>query len=700
MQEVPEFTRAGKITQIRIASARDMEFLFDLPDARWMATSCPVFGWPVDPVFLKFIDSDGNGRILSDDVRAAVRWSGQRLRPSETWIARRDFLPLDVIRRDTDEGGKLGNTARYVLRELGKSAAETVSLADVRAYQRVMANAACNGDGVVPPESITDPELARFARDVVSAYGGAADLSGRVGVDEALIARFIREAAEYLDWLKRGEASPDGAATPEQPFGAETAELHGILEKARPKAEQFFLLCGLAACDALGGNARAEDRNSRAAMTGKDVEGLAELLRMAPVAHPNKEGELRRENLSNPCFTACFNDLFGRVAKKALGNDVARLRWEDWRRIDAAFAGHRAWLAARPATPVSGIGADRLLAYLEPRFAAGIRAMIARENEAAEDIRRVGDLEKAVLFHQWLFEFVNNFAAMPSMSDPGRKSLINAGTLVVAGRNYAFSVMVKDAKAHAAMAANSGICILYLLISGRAEQDRYNVAAPVTAGDVAEFFVGRRGVFFDCAGRELDAEVIFILENPVSIWASILQPFRRMKAMISQRMQAISESVEKEAEGKLQATGQQIQTSVTSGVNEIASGGASVQPAPQPSPPQGRGIGAARDVMIGVGLLTAGLGTAFKFLVEGASRLANPKTILMFLAVLGGIALVILVATGLSAWFRLRRRDLAVLLQACGWAVNGRIPLLFSKAKAMSKTPPLPEAWERKRPGA
>ena len=114
----PVFEKYGGHYHLSISTVEDLEYVVSLPDGRWMATSCPLFGINLDPAFLKFLDADGNNRIVSDELRAAIRWLFGCLLPSETWAEHKPSLPLSLINTNTPEGKALKDAADLVLSNL------------------------------------------------------------------------------------------------------------------------------------------------------------------------------------------------------------------------------------------------------------------------------------------------------------------------------------------------------------------------------------------------------------------------------------------------------------------------------------------------------------------------------------------------------------------------------------------------------
>ena len=386
----------------------------------------------------------------------------------------------------------------------------------------------------------------------------------------------------------------------------------------------------------------------------------------------------------------------------ALGEDTETLSEAQWRGLLASLAPHQAWLEARPATELAGQGPDKLRAHLEAPHAAVIRSLIAQDRTLAGEVQKLHDLEKLLLYHQWLFTFANNYVSFSHLFDPGRQALFEIGTLVLEGREFSFSVRVENRTAHANLARNGSIYLLYLQISGTQPADNFEIAVPVTRGNTQGFYVGRRGVFFTAEGRELDAQIVQIVENPVSFLESMRAPLRFAQGLIARRFEQLSASTHKEVETSVGKAGAQAESSLQTGLRQVPrvadqeisgspSAAAPVAPAPPPERSEpGRAAGNVRDVMIGMGFLLAGLGTALKFLADAARQLTNPRVVWIVLAIVAAFFVVIALFTALSAWLKLRRRDLGVLLQASGWAMNRRMRLARPLARLFTRRTPLP----------
>lgn len=672
-----------------------------------MATSCPMFGLSMDPAFLRFLDADGNSRVISEEVRQAIRWLLKCLRPSETWMAGQLSLPLQIINTDSPEGKALLEAARLVLKNLNLPEAVEVTLDQVRNRQKIMAQANYNGDGVIPPEVVKDPEAAQFTRDLVATLGGVPDASGLKGVDEALLNQFKKEANAYLQWYDKGVIPNDETETAIMPFGASTPKMFQAIAAVRDKVDQFLAQCALVRFDPRMAEKMDFREDELLKLDYKDRQAIMEHLRLAPLARPNPAGILPLDESINESYLSLINALRDQVILPMFGQASMALTEAQWRQISTKFAPYEAWFKAKPSTSIESLGVDKLSAYLNSPHDATIRELIIEDKAVADEIQQLQNLEKLLLYHQWLFEFVNNYVSFPHLFDPETTAIFEKGKLVLGGREFNFSIRVENRAAHSALAKNSGVYLLYLQVTGVKPEDTLEIAVPVTRGSAKDFYIGKRGVFFTPAGRELDAQIAQVVENPISLLESIKEPFRRVSAMVSGRVAQISAAIQKESEktitaapGDQQIIQKELQEAQQS-ANQPETGATTTAPPPSapaqsPRPESHRNSGTVRDLMIGTGLLVAGLGTALKFVVDAARQLTQPRTLQVLGIMIGAFLTMAILASLISALRKLRQRDLGVLLQASGWAINGRMRLIRPMARLFCRRTRIPKGAKKK----
>ncbi len=169
-------------------------------------------------------------------------------------------------------------------------------------------------------------------------------------------------------------------------------------------------------------------------------EAIRERLRIAPLATPTAEGVLTLAEGVNELYRGAINALRTQVIVPLFGEEATTLTEAQWREILAKFASYEKWFKAKPTTVLEPLGVDKLRTYLEASHDAALRALIAADKAAASEIQQLQNLEKLILYHQWLFEFVNNYVSLPRLFDVERRAMFEMGTLVLWGREFTFSL--------------------------------------------------------------------------------------------------------------------------------------------------------------------------------------------------------------------------------------------------------------------
>ena len=123
------------------------------------------------------------------------------------------------------------------------------------------------------------------------------------------------------------------------------------------------------------------------------------------------------------------------------------------------------------------------------------------------------------------------------------------------------------------------------------------IAACVTQGDSDYLAVGRNGVFFDRKGRDWDATIVRIVDNPISLRQAFWSPYKKFMRMIEEQVSRFAAAREKESDARLSTAA----THTT---------GAAVGAPPAKAEPVdvGKMVGIIAALGVGVGALGALLG--------------------------------------------------------------------------------------------
>ena len=183
--------------------------------------------------------------------------------------------------------------------------------------------------------------------------------------------------------------------------------------------------------------------------------------------------------------------------------------------------------------------------------------------------------------------------------------------------------------------------------------------------EVGDLMVGKNAIYYDNKGLEWDAVITKIVDNPISVLQAFWSPYRRMATAVEN---LISKSAaEKDAKMMANATAKinAAPASLPAAPAAPADGAAPADAAkPAATPPFD--IAKFAGIFAAIGMAVGMIGTALVTLAEGIFALEWWQLVLSFL----GILLIISGPSMVMAWMKLRRRNIAPLLNANGWAVN------------------------------
>ncbi len=673
MGKPPAFQKLGGSYQLLLESADDLENVFAYDEANWMATSVPCETLTCDQVLLKLMDYDNNGRIRTDEIRTAVKWMLGLLKNREGLNQGSDNLILAAINTDNDNGLAIRKAAERILSNIGQSDAGQISLKQIRNRKEFMAGSLSNGDGIISPKALDESQsdLRELVEDILKTVGYAEDAGGSPGVNGELLKKFLSQGRNHLVWLEQGQIPGGQQQTDVMIWGADTKKAYQAITAVREKLDQFFALCAVCAVDdrALRACHLSED-DLAALQTNKEEEILASLASQ-PIARPNAHGELDLSGAVNPVFSEQLDSLHKNVLLRELGRSGAKkLSAQNWKRIQKLFEIHGQWQEADAGETVAKLGPEKLQGYLNGSLPTQLQQLIDQDLSTAPELRAIDDLEKLVLYQHWLLRLVNNCVSFPDFYNPETRSLVEMGTLILDGRHFTLNTLVCSRAQHKKVAANSHICLLYVEVSRRGSDKSFEVATAVTSGTTTSLCVGKPGIFFSIDGTEWDAIVVDVLHNPVSVIEAMKDPFRKLTDFIGMQWEKITKSFYKDTEDKLGKGMDSAKKSMST-----------------PLPPQSKtkAAGNTRNLLMGGGIAFAGLGWA-------ASSMARTISSLGFfgiLKVIGTVLILILGTTLISALIKLRRRNLSMILEASGWAVNKRMRLTKKIGRLFTFSPPL-----------
>ena len=673
MRHTWKFFRAGGVDQVCLESAADLTALHTLDQKLWVALSCPTGGVEFDTKTLDLLDSDRDGRIRAPEVLAAVAWTTRVLNNPEELTRGEAALPLASINTHTEEGQQLLASAQQILDNLGKGDAAAISIADTTDTAKIFSATKFNGDGVITLAAAPDETTRTVIEDVMKCLGAQIDRSGAPGIDQPTLDAFFRALQEYSNWWQNAEQA--GSAV--LPLGDRTASAWEALGAVRTKVDDYFAHCRLAAYDVTAGDALNPVREDFHALARQNLATAAAELAQFPLAKIAPQKPLPLTEGLNPAWAAAVDRLRREVVTPLFGESKAMLTNDEWTQLLARFADYQAWLDVKAGVAVEPLGLQRVRAILTSTARRTLDELIAKDKALEPAMNAIAAVDKLVRYYRDLHELLNNFVSFRSFYARGRKAIFQVGTLYLDGRACDLCVRVQDMAKHAALASFSKTYLVYCDCTRRGSAEKMTIAAAITAGDSEQLMVGRNGVFYDRKGQDWDATIVKIVDHPISIRQAILAPYRRIGRMVS-------EQIEKFAAARDKAVTDQGAVTITEAVTTAGERKTSAAPAPFD-------VAKFAGIFAAIGLAIGALGTALASIVANFMSLRGwqmPLAILGVFVAISGPSMII-------AALKLRERNLGPLLDANGWAVNGRVRVNIPFGASLTTTAKLPPGAQR-----
>jgi len=660
-----QFTRSGGFDQARLDSADDIRSIGELDQKLWAALACPVKGLEFDERTLALIDGDGDGRVRAPEVIAAVKWADERLKDLATLKNGAEALTLTQI-KESGPGKELLASARQILRDLGKADATSISLADVTDTAKIFAQTNFNGDGVVPSTAADDDATRKLIEDVMACLGSVPDRSGKPGIDAAKLDAFFADCAAFEAWS--GKPAADASILP---LGDKTAAAHAAWSAVRSKIDDYFARCRLAAFDARAVAAVRRNEGEYLEIAAKDMTISVQEIAGFPIASAESGKPLPLGEGVNPAWADAVAAFRSAAVEPLLGAGKSSLTIEEWATVCAKLSPYGGWTSSKSGASVEGLGVARVKEILAGSGKDAVTALIAKDNALAGEVKAITEVERLVRYHRDLYRLLLNFVNFADFYDPKRWATFQAGTLFLDARSADLCVRVDDAGKHAALGGLAKAYLAYCDCS-RPGGEKLTIAAAFTDGDSDYLMVGRNGVFYDRKGRDWDATVTKVVENPISIRQAFWSPYKKL-------VRLIEEMVAKRAAAAEAASDSKIGAAATATANADKS-------APAATPPKKMDVGTVAAISVAI----AGIGALVTTIIGYVAGLFTLPFWMLCLAI-AGIILVISGPSMLIAWLKLRQRNLGPILDANGWAVNGRVKMNVPFGKSLTHVAELPE---------
>ena len=259
-------------------------------------------------------------------------------------------------------------------------------------------------------------------------------------------------------------------------------------------------------------------------------------------------------------------------------------------------------------------------------------------------------LKKLLLVHRDFYRLLRNFVTLEDFYDRDSSTIASfeAGTLIIDQRACHLCMRVHDPAKHDAQAPLSGMYLLYCNCVNQKTGKSMQIVAAVTQGEVNNLSIGKNAVFYDNDGLDYDATVTKIIDNPISIRQAFWTPYRKFANWIEEKIN--KSAAEKDAKA--------FEDMKEKADAAIADPNAEKKPAFD--------IAKFAGIFAAIGMALGMIGTALVSVAEGLHGFAWWQYVIIFVCIL----LVISGPSMVMAYLKLRRRNLAPVLNANGWAVN------------------------------
>lgn len=638
------FDNIGGSTRVKITTGADIAHLDELDPKMWTVLSCPTTGLEIDAKSLKYIDTDSDGKIRVNDIVATSKWITAAIKDADLLLRGNDSIELDQLNQEDGNGKKLYNSARQILTNLNKEA-NVISIADTADIAAIFAKTRFNGDGIITELSTDDLDEKAAIAAAIATVGNVADRSGDNGVNAELIEKFYLALADYSAWA---------AGAVEAPYGADTDKAIELYNTLDAKVKDYFVRAKLASFSPES-TAKLDVQTALIeAISAENLTGKTTEIAAYPLARITDKKGLDINAPINPAWQVQFTTLMGIVKP-----EKDTLTEESWAAIGATFAAYNAWKAAKKGAEVEALGLDTIKKLIADDKKQALLDLVAQDAALKEEAESIEMVDKFLHIYRDLYRLIRNFVTLHDFYTKNKKvsAIFQNGRLIIDQRECRLCMKVADMAKHNSSAATSGMYLVYCDCTTKSKPGKQTIVAAVTVGEIGDLIVGKNAIYYDNEGLVWDAVITKIIDNPISVGQAFWSPYRRMATTIEN---LISKSAADKDAAMMKDMNAKINAAPAAAPAATAAAANTKAPAAPFDIAKFAGIFAALGMAVGM------IGTALTALFKGIFALKWWQLI----AVFAGIMLVISGPAMVMAWMKLRRRNIAPLLNANGWAVN------------------------------
>lgn len=654
------FVQNGGLIQPEISTIDDVLNLENLDPKMWTALACPVSGLEFSEETLNLLDSDKNGRVRVPEILSVISYIKKYFAKPEIIMTEGDSIPLEALSETNFACGHSPlESATSVLKILNKPDSKEICYNDVSASDKLFTPNVINGDGVLPAECIKDEFVCSVVKDIINCTGGTDEISGVKGITRSQKEEFFTKAKEIKNWRE--------AAVQEDPkifFLKEGTDLAAkSFVKVQDKINDFYLRCSLINYDQ---NAKEilKSQTDKMFLTENGTLFEKENLALLPLALCDAGKSLPLDETLNPAWISDMKSFKDNVITPLFKKEITSLSESNWRKIEEFFVPYFSWYKAMPENSVSTLGLDRIAQILNSDAEKIIDEYLEKEECHPPISLASVELKKMILIRRDFVKLLKNFVCFADFYNPEKKAIFQAGTLFIDGRSCDLCFKVLDIAKHGTMASLSQCFLVYCdCVKKDNSGQKMQIAALISNGETDNLLVGRNGIFFDRNNEDWDATIVKIIDNPVSIKQAFWAPYKKIMRLIQEKIAKSTNAAESKVFDSM--------TKVVENPKEITN----------TIPTKKTDVGTIAAISVaftGIATVVGGIMEAFLGLGKWI-----PLGII-------GIILVISLPSMLIAWRKLKQRNIAPILDASGWAINGNVKIPTLLGDSLTKLPVYP----------
>ncbi len=678
-----QFSRVGGVNRVNLNSGTDIVSLENLDQKLWTALSCPVHGLEINPKTLELIDTDQDDRIRVPEVIAAINWITSIINNPDDIILQKKSFPLSAINDQTEEGKILLASAKQILVNLGKPDKSEITVEETSDIKAIFANTKFNGDGIITEESTDNKELKKLINDIIINIGSETDRNSKQGITSSHLEEFYKSCENFSNWYSFAENNAEKVF----PFKENTAEALNAYLLVKSKIDDYFLRTRLSEFDEGSVDVFNLLTTQYELISTKDLSTCFDEIALLPIAKISFDKYLPLNKMINPSWRLAL-EKFKKLVIIPIFSNKEKLSIEEWESINELFFDYNRWISEKVGNNVENLGLTAIREILANNKKQDLISLIEQDLELENEANNIFTVDKMVRFYCDLFTLLKNFVNFSDFYAPDSHAVFQAGKLYIDQRCCDLCIKVNNIDKHNLMAASSGICLVYCDCFSKTKNEKMTIVAALTDGDIDNISVGRNAIFYDRKGTDWDATIINIIDNPISIRQAFWSPYKKLSKFISTQIEKMAASKEKaihdtatagieNANGKLSTEiSESIQSNPLSPTVESAS----------KQQLQSFDIAKFAGIFAAISLAFGAIGTVLISILTGISQLIWWQIPLAFL----GIILTISIPSMVIAYLKLRKRNLAPVLDANGWAINARITINIIFGRTLTHLASLP----------